>query len=186
MKYPNPSTYDKPIKLYKDKTLGYVYFFDKEHPLASKRGRVYYHRHVYSVKVNKWVDSSYIIHHKDTVRHNNHPDNLEKKSSGMHFRGHHKEIGNNYKKIIICENKTCGKKFTSSMNTNFCSIECMALFNRRFDVSKEELEKLVWKMPTTHIAKMFNVSDVAVGKRCKLFKIKKPPRGYWAKFKSKQ
>jgi hypothetical protein len=45
----------------------------------------------------------------------------------------------------------------------------------------DELEKLVWEMPTTKVAELFGVSDVAVGKRCKKHGIKKPPRGYWAK-----
>ncbi|MFB2877554.1 group I intron-associated PD-(D/E)XK endonuclease [Floridanema aerugineum] len=47
--------------------------------------------------------------------------------------------------------------------------------------SKKELEKLVWEKPTTQIAQTFGVSDQAVAKWCKAYKIKKPPRGYWAK-----
>lgn len=47
--------------------------------------------------------------------------------------------------------------------------------------SKEELEKLIWEMPTTHVAKKFGVSDVAVGKWCNSYGIVKPPRGYWKK-----
>lgn len=49
--------------------------------------------------------------------------------------------------------------------------------------SKEELQDLLWKMPTTHIAKRYNVSDSAVGKWCKIYNIDKPPRGYWSKKK---
>lgn len=55
---------------------------------------------------------------------------------------------------------------------------------RKFEVSKEELEKLVWEMPTTHVCKLFNVSDKAISKRCKLLGIEKPPRGYWTKVKA--
>jgi transposase-like protein len=47
--------------------------------------------------------------------------------------------------------------------------------------SKEILEKLVWEKPTMHIAKEFGVSDVAVSKWCKKYKIEKPAPGYWAK-----
>ena len=50
---------------------------------------------------------------------------------------------------------------------------------RRFEVTKEELDKLVWLMPTTEIAEKFQVSDKAVEKRCKLLGVEKPPRGYW-------
>ena len=47
--------------------------------------------------------------------------------------------------------------------------------------SKEDLQKLVWEKPTTHIAIDFGVSDKAVEKWCKAYDIEKPTRGYWAK-----
>lgn len=47
--------------------------------------------------------------------------------------------------------------------------------------SKEELEKLVWKMPRTELAKQLGVSDVSIAKHCKLLGISQPPRGYWMK-----
>jgi len=55
--------------------------------------------------------------------------------------------------------------------------------SKRFTIEKEELEKLIWEKPTSEIAKMFNVSDVAIAKRCTKFGIQKPPRGYWTQFK---
>lgn len=48
--------------------------------------------------------------------------------------------------------------------------------------SKEELEKMVWNKPTTEIAKQFKISDSAISKWCKSYRISKPPRGYWSKF----
>lgn len=51
--------------------------------------------------------------------------------------------------------------------------------SRRFEIDKEELEKLVWEMPCTEIAKLYGVSDKAIERRCKLLNIEKPPRGYW-------
>lgn len=51
--------------------------------------------------------------------------------------------------------------------------------------SKEELFKLLWEKPTTHIAKDFNVSDKAVEKWAKKYGLDKPPRGYWMKIKNK-
>ncbi|MFB8791240.1 MAG: HNH endonuclease signature motif containing protein [Potamolinea sp.] len=47
--------------------------------------------------------------------------------------------------------------------------------------SKDELTKMIWKKPTTQIAKDFGVSDKAIEKWCKAYGIEKPPRGYWAK-----
>lgn len=45
--------------------------------------------------------------------------------------------------------------------------------------NKEELESLVWLMPTVKIANKFGVSDKAISKWCKLYNIVKPGRGYW-------
>jgi hypothetical protein len=47
--------------------------------------------------------------------------------------------------------------------------------------SKEELSKLLWQMPTQKLATQFGVSDKAIEKWAKAYKIEKPPRGYWAK-----
>lgn len=49
--------------------------------------------------------------------------------------------------------------------------------------TKDELSQLVWKIPTMKISKQFGVSDKAVEKWCKRYKIQKPPRGYWTKQK---
>jgi hypothetical protein len=50
--------------------------------------------------------------------------------------------------------------------------------------SKEELQKLLWEVPTTSIARNLGVSDKAVEKWSKLYGLAKPPRGYWAKRKA--
>lgn len=53
---------------------------------------------------------------------------------------------------------------------------------RVFEVSKEELQKLVKEIPMTTIGKMFGVRDNAIRKRCILLGIElKPMKGYWAK-----
>lgn len=45
----------------------------------------------------------------------------------------------------------------------------------------QEMEKLVWEKPSTLLAKQIGVSDAAVKKFCKKWRIQKPPRGYWRK-----
>lgn len=47
--------------------------------------------------------------------------------------------------------------------------------------SREELSKLLWEKPISQICKLYNVSDNAVIKWCKKFKLTKPPKGYWIK-----
>lgn len=49
---------------------------------------------------------------------------------------------------------------------------------------KEDLEKLLWTIPTTKIAEMYKVSDKAVEKWAKKYNLTKPSRGYWSKIKN--
>ena len=82
---------------------------------------------------------------------------------------------------IICEH--CEKEFISAFHqARFCSQKCATLSVRKFEISKDELEELVWSMSTVKVARLLGVSDVAIAKRCKLLGVEKPPRGYWAKF----
>jgi hypothetical protein len=46
---------------------------------------------------------------------------------------------------------------------------------------KEELQTMLWELPTTRIAEKYSVSDKAVEKWAKKFALTKPERGYWAK-----
>ena len=52
------------------------------------------------------------------------------------------------------------------------------------NIGHDELEELVWTMPTVEVAKLFGVSDSAVGKRCRSLGVAKPPRGFWAQVQS--
>lgn len=82
----------------------------------------------------------------------------------------------------ICKTcKTAYEKCGNMKGKYFCSDECYRKSLQKFDITPEELSKLVWEMPTTKIAEIYNVSDVAISKRCKKYGIKKPPRGYWMK-----
>lgn len=50
---------------------------------------------------------------------------------------------------------------------------------KKFDVPRHELERLVWEMPLIKVAIRYGVSDSTIAKRCKQFGIQKPGRGYW-------
>jgi hypothetical protein len=52
------------------------------------------------------------------------------------------------------------------------------------NISREELERLVWSKPTRLVAADFGVSDTAISKKCRLEGIRKPPRGFWARVDS--
>lgn len=47
--------------------------------------------------------------------------------------------------------------------------------------NREELYEKVWSMPTREVAKQYGFSDVRLGKLCKILRVPKPERGYWAK-----
>jgi hypothetical protein len=169
-------TWDKPLDLKVDKTLGYVYFMDRSHPLANGQGKVYYHRHVASLTLGRWVTPEEHVHHIDEDRGNNDPANLEVLTQEQHGRKHRP-----LPPPRDCP--TCGNSFVSGQNNEFCSLPCSYQARKKFDPTKEELEKLVWAMPSTQIAKHYGVSPSAVQKRCKRLGIKKPGRGYWTKHK---
>ena len=43
----------------------------------------------------------------------------------------------------------------------------------KFDITKDELKRLIWEKPTTEVAKMFGVSSNAIAKRCRSYGIEK-------------
>ena len=68
---------------------------------------------------------------------------------------------------FVCQNDKCRKDFYDKVNDRkYCSDHCAKTI-RKFEVSASELKRLVWEMPTTQVAKIFGVSDSAIGKRCK-------------------
>lgn len=50
-----------------------------------------------------------------------------------------------------------------------------------FQLSREQLHKLVWSMPMQRLAKHVGISDVAIAKHCRKLGIPLPQRGYWNK-----
>jgi hypothetical protein len=188
MKYPTPSSYTKEIRARQDKTLKYFYFIDKEHPLASKGGKVYFHRHLASVKIGEWVDELLEVHHKDEDRTNNDFDNLAVLSSAEHQRIHHYKHGGFTKTDVVC--LFCKKQFIAKSKIKFCSPSCSSSFLQKGGmhnkISKELLKRLVWKIPATRLGKIFGCSDVMIGRLCKRWDIEYPGRGYWAKIRSQR
>lgn len=174
-----PSDYPSFPLLRYDKGTCYLYFMDKNHPLANKQGRVLYHRHILSLKIGRWLAPGECTHHRDNNRLNNHPKNLSLMTREAHAYEHNPGING---RIHYSRCAACNQVFRRSHpTTKFCSTECAREKERRFDPTPEELLSLVWEMPTVRVAERFGVSDVAIAKRCKKYGIEKPPRGYWTK-----
>lgn len=81
--------------------------------------------------------------------------------------------------LQFSECQMCNKKILAS--SKFC-VSCSGISSRKvIRPSKEDLEKMVWEVPTIQLKNKFGVSDVAISKWCKYYGINKPPRGYWKK-----
>lgn len=79
--------------------------------------------------------------------------------------------------------KICTAEKRKSLD--FCSLKCAHESQKKFIVSKNDLEILIQEKPYETIGKMFGVSGNAIKKRCKSFGIILPERrGYWQKLTS--
>ena len=168
------------------------------------KGSNYLKKHIISLKghkcedcnLSKWKDGliPLELHHKDGNRCNNMIENIQILCCNCHaftsnYRNRKTKAERKPKikktvKCLDCENvilygsKRCRK--------------CEGLQRLRNPITKivwptdEELQKLVWEIPTTTLALRLGVSDQAIIKRCGKRGIKKPARGYWSKLKTCQ
>lgn len=131
------------------------------------------------------------LDHVDGNKRNNSKENLRILCPNCHSQTHTYAGKRNFnyrvnfetskKQYSTCE---CGKKIL--LSSNLC-VECHGLQSRKvIRPSKEELEKIIWEIPTAQLKAKFGVSDVAISKWCKSYGISKPPRGYWMKKKQKE
>ena len=164
-----PSEYTKEIKICKKLVLGYKVFCDKLHPLVNSSGWVYEHRHVVSVRENRWLLSEEQVHHIDRDKTNNSLDNLEILNRKEH---QHKHCG--FKKQYNC--KVCNKL---SHNENYCSTSCSFLDREKILINKDDLKEIVWSGPLSIICQELGISDVGLKKKCIKYGIETPPAGYW-------
>lgn len=66
---------------------GYVNVHMPDHPHAKKNGTILEHRVVFEKKIGRYLKPSEVVHHKNGVKHDNRPDNLELFSSNAdHLR----------------------------------------------------------------------------------------------------
>lgn len=180
-KYPTPADYTLPISPRIDSSLGYEYFCDIWHPLGSKIGRVWYHRHVASVAIGRWLAGDEVAHHKDHVKNNNSSNNVTVKDQIAHLKDHQIEMGNGVRNVIACA--WCKEMFMqgySSQKYDTMTCHAQALAGTEWP-SDEDLQAYLLARPATEVAKELGISSSAIKTRCQLRGIETRPRGYWRK-----
>lgn len=139
------------------------------------------------------------VHHIDGNRNNDSIENLIPLCANhhkmIHTKKHHHNLQNIIDKIML---EKFGDKYNSVIPQKIFSgyhnrvdtivsktgtvVEIKVSSQRETKCpSKEELEKLVWELPSTKLCEKYQVSDSCIVKWCKKLGIKKPPRGYWQK-----
>lgn len=131
-----------------DKSLGYLYFIDKSHPLAHRKtGRVYLHRHIMSEKLGRLVTRNEHVHHIDGDKLNNDLDNLELLSPSSHATLHNTErmqrVGKEVVKIKT-QCVTCGSKLGIGNKSGVCAT-CSHINSRKVERPPLEVVKAVVK-----------------------------------------
>ena len=162
----------------------YMVLYYPDHPNSHTKGYMYYHRLVMENYLDRYLDNDEHVHHLDNNPLNNDIENLELVNHISHAKLHQRLNGKQTIQTIQEKScKQCNKQFKPSHNDiQFCSTTCFDFYRRKVArPTKEKLHKLIWSIPTTDIAKYYNVSDKTIAKWCKSYVINKPPRGYWTK-----
>jgi len=95
---------------------GYILLRMPRHHLADSRGYVYEHRFVAEQILGRPLQNNEIVHHKDNVKTNNNPDNLEIVKSIAHHKVKHrkncsKRMPGESNPLIICK-CGCGRQLS--------------------------------------------------------------------------
>lgn len=170
----------QPYEVKVDGSKGYHYFIDKMHPLAYVGvGKVYYHRHVASIKLGRWLTTTEVVHHIDEDKSNNHPSNLEVMDMASQGRLHSTAV------YLIKTCLTCNKEFevTTHSTQQTCSNKCRCIQNRdpKVQITKEELEYLIWRNPFTCVGSIIGLSDNGVRRRAQSLGCLMPPARFHTK-----
>ena len=156
---------------------GYVQVYMPEHHLASANGMVYEHMLVAERMLGRPLRKEEVVHHKDTNRSNNNPNNLLVFAStaddtafhihGFYFLDWEGVAHCNIRSQSFCE--ICGKEISHrAKRCRDCQKERKTA---SYKVSRDNLKKLIYTNSFESIGRMFNVTGNAVKKWCKFYEL---------------
>ena len=89
--------------------------------------------------------------------------------------------------ILVNNESKWNQEFVLSELDNAESLDSYQRYSPRTKIDwlpDDELAKIVWEYPRSHLAKVWGVSDKAIANRLNLRGIEQPKRGYWAKLRA--
>lgn len=178
---------------------GYLDEHFPSHPNSRTDGTIGKHRLVAEEILGRYLTKREVVHHLDGNGENNTPENIivfATKADHARFHALKQDINFLEKRkdetyaclkrvySYICKmcNKTYNTKYKAKTKNTYCCLGCKHFGERRFvRPLREELEKMVWEKPLSHIAKQLGVGDRTISDWCEYYKIGKPTKGYWNK-----
>lgn len=124
----------------------YLYAVVPEHPKATKHGYVLEHRVVVENHLNRLLNASEVVHHRNGQRHDNRLENLEVTTNSKHTKQHALEKGR-MRSVFKCPSCGCTfERWKSSVQGTkrkifiACSKECRGKFSRRLQLEGRTYE----------------------------------------------
>jgi hypothetical protein len=109
---------------------GYVEVRNKDHHRARKNGYVFEHILVAEKKLGRKLNPNEQVHHKNKVKTDNRPENLEVIDAGEHARLHAKERRKGkYIRCVVC-NKQFYRKPSHVKRAKCCSLQCVGKYTQ--------------------------------------------------------
>lgn len=120
---------------------GYVEVRVPEHPRARGNGYVFEHILVAEEKLGRPLDPNEVVHHRNKIKTDNSPENIEVIMRGEHSHLHARPQN---RVVLICP--VCGKTFSSKpshvKNRTTCSFECAGVLFAKYYTGKPRDHKV--------------------------------------------
>lgn len=75
---------------------GYINIFLPDHPYSNVKGYIYEHRFIMEQILNRFLKQEEVVHHKDEIKNNNEPENLQLFKTNQEHLKYHRDMKNEY------------------------------------------------------------------------------------------